>query len=92
MSIRYSINDVSIRETGRRALDIEDYTLASMVDTRHRSVSWLAFGDYVEHIEATDREMADRTDRAAKPPKIATPKLGLGKAADEKPGKGRRRA
>jgi transcriptional regulator with XRE-family HTH domain len=41
---RYNDQGVSFRETGRRALDIEDYTVASYIDPERRSWFWLAFG------------------------------------------------
>lgn len=35
---------ISQRETGRRAMDIEDFVIASFVDPHHRTILWLAFG------------------------------------------------
>lgn len=44
LDVRYSQLSVSQRETGRLALDIEDYAVLSYADPERRSANWLAFG------------------------------------------------
>ncbi len=44
IDVRYVVGDVSARETGRKALDVEDYILAERVDPKRRRTDWLAFG------------------------------------------------
>jgi hypothetical protein len=41
---RYVVGDVSARETGRKALDVEDYAIVSALDPQRWSWEWLAFG------------------------------------------------
>lgn len=44
MESNYTALSVSQRETGRRALEVEDYAIVSYVDPQRRSWFWLAFG------------------------------------------------
>jgi hypothetical protein len=44
LDVVYDALGVSQRETGRRSLDIEDYTIVSAVDPMGRGTGWLAYG------------------------------------------------
>lgn len=51
MPVDYDGQGISTRETGRRALDIEDYLLAVRLDPDRRSLIWLALGrDLAEQV------------------------------------------
>lgn len=54
--VKYTPLNVSQRETGRRELDIEDYTIVSYVDPEKRSWFWLAFGREIPNAMRIPRE------------------------------------
>lgn len=44
LSVRYLSGDVSRRETGRKALDVDDFATVAMLDPQKRGWMWVAFG------------------------------------------------
>lgn len=77
LPVRYTALSISQRETLRLRLDEEDYAVVSSLPEGKGRWTW-AWLAFGHELELK--------------PALETPKLGLAKAADEKPGKGRRRA